>query len=76
MTAVIGNLQREVADVTGVTLYLQPVQDLTIDTIVSRSQYQFVLEDANSDELATWTPKLVDALNQSASLANVVSDQS
>jgi multidrug efflux pump len=76
VTAVIGNLQREVADVTGVTLYLQPVQDLTIDTIVSRSQYQFVLEDANSDELATWTPKLVDALNQSASLANVVSDQS
>jgi multidrug efflux pump len=76
VTTIIHNLQREIANVSGVTLYLQPVQDLTIDTIVSRSQYQFVLEDANPDELATWTPKLVDALNQNVSLANVVSDQS
>jgi multidrug efflux pump len=42
---------------------MQPVQDLTIDTSVSRTQYQFVLEDANPDELATWTAKLVDKLN-------------
>ena len=42
----------ETADVAGITLYMQPVQDLTIDATVSRTQYQFVLEDANPDELA------------------------
>jgi multidrug efflux pump len=63
-----------VAKVPGVTLYLQPVQDLTIDTAVSRTQYQFVLEDANPDELAAWTPKLVAALAEQPELQDVASD--
>ena len=74
VTDVIRRLQQEVADVPGVTLYLQPVQDLTIDTSVSRTQYQFVLEDANPDELATWTPKLVAALAEQPELQDVASD--
>jgi len=76
VTSVIGDLERETASIPGVALYLQPVQDLTIDTTISRSQYQFVLEDANPDELAAWTPKLVDRLSRVPELANVVSDQS
>jgi multidrug efflux pump len=71
---VIRRLQQEVAGVSGVTLYLQPVQDLTIDTSVSRTQYQFVLEDANPDELASWTPKLVAALGEQPQLQDVSSD--
>jgi multidrug efflux pump len=74
VTGVIARLQQEVANVAGVTLYLQPVQDLTIDTSVSRTQYQFVLEDASPDELATWTPKLVAALAQQPELQDVASD--
>ncbi len=61
---IIRRLQGEAAKVSGISLYMQPVQDLTIDTSVSRTQYQFVLEDANPNELATWTPKLVDRLNR------------
>jgi multidrug efflux pump len=51
------------------------VQDLTIDTTVSRTQYQFVLESANPDELATWAPKLVDRMSQLPAFDNVASDQ-
>ena len=74
VTGVIRRLQQEVANVPGVTLYLQPVQDLTIDTSVSRTQYQFVLEDANPDELATWTAKLVTALGEQPELQDIASD--
>ena len=58
-TAIIRRLRHEVSDVVGVALYLQPVQDLTIDATVSRAPYQFVLEDANPKEFETWVPKLV-----------------
>jgi multidrug efflux pump len=61
---IIRHIQKETANVRGISLYMQPVQDLTIDTSVSRTQYQFILEDANPDELATWTGKLVDELNK------------
>src|SRR6516164_7028387 len=71
---VIRRLQRETADVTGISLYMQPVQDLTIDTSVSRTQYQFVLEDANPEEFTTWVPRLVDRLSQLPQLADVASD--
>jgi multidrug efflux pump len=74
VTGVIARLQQEVANVPGVTLYLQPVQDLTIDTSISRTQYQFVLEDANPDELATWTAKLVAALGEQPNLQDIASD--
>ncbi|HTZ76599.1 MAG TPA: efflux RND transporter permease subunit, partial [Stellaceae bacterium] len=72
---IIRRIQQETADVTGITLYMQPVQDLTIDTTVSKTQYQFVLEDANPDELAAWAPKLVDKLSQLPQFQDVASDE-
>ncbi len=72
---IIRRLNREVANVTGISLYMQPVQDLTIDTTVSRTQYQFVAEDASPDELALWVPKLVDKLNTLPQFDDVTSDQ-
>jgi multidrug efflux pump len=71
---VIRRLQKETADVSGITLYMQPVQDLTIDANVSRSQYQFVLEDANPAELALWVPRLVERLSTQPELADVASN--
>jgi multidrug efflux pump len=61
---IIRRLARETADLTGITLYMQPVQDLTIDATVSRGQYQFALEDANPDELARWVPKVLERLKE------------
>src|SRR6516165_10105244 len=72
---IIRRLQRETAQVTGIALYMQPVQDLTIDTQVSRTQYQFVLEDANADEFNTWVPRLVQRLRQLPQIEDVASDQ-
>ena len=73
-SAIIQRLQREVSGVTGITLYMQPVQDLTIDSTITRAPYNFVLEDANPTEFATWVPKLVDRLNRLPQLSGVVSD--
>jgi multidrug efflux pump len=67
-------LQQETSGVPGVTLYLQPVQDLTVDAAVSRTQYQFVLENPNQSALNEWVPKLVAKLAESPVLANVASD--
>jgi multidrug efflux pump len=64
-------LQGEVAEVTGITLFMQPVQDLTIDATVSRGQYQFSLQDANPDEFAVWVPRLIERLRQIPILADV-----
>jgi len=72
---VIRRLQQETADISSISLYMQPVQDLSIDDTVSRTQYQFVLEDANPTEFNTWVPKLVDKLAQVPQLADVASDQ-
>jgi multidrug efflux pump len=58
-----------------VTLYMQPVQDLTLDNTVSRTQYQFTMESADAVALSTWTPKLVQRLRQQPQLADVVSNQ-
>src|SRR5439155_1466017 len=71
---VIHNLQTRLADVEGITLYMQPVQDLTIEDRVSRTQYQFTVEDANPDELSLWVPRIVDRLRQLPQLADVASD--
>ena len=67
-------LQQETADVAGVSLYLQPVQDLTIDASVSRTQYQFVLENPNLAAFTEWVPKLLAELDKSPNLRNVASD--
>ena len=72
---VIRRLQPQVATVSGITLYMQPIQDLSIEDRVSRTQYQFSVEDANPDELATWVPRLVDRLRKLPQLADVASDQ-
>jgi multidrug efflux pump len=72
---IIRRLRSETTDVAGVTLYMQPVQDLTLDNTVSRTQYQFTMESADSVALSTWTPKLVAALRQQPDLADVVSNQ-
>jgi multidrug efflux pump len=71
---VMRRLQQETAGVSGISLHLQPVQDLTIDTAVSRAQYQMVLADANPDELAAWVPRLVARLSRLPQFADVASD--
>jgi multidrug efflux pump len=67
-------LQQETADVQGVALYLQPVQDLSVDASVSRTQYQFVLENPSQAVLNQWVPKLEQALARAPDLVNVASD--
>ena len=74
-TEVIRRLQTETAKVPGIALYMQPVQDLTLDDTVSRAQYQFILEDADPAELGLWGPKLVDRLNQVPEIVDVASNQ-
>jgi multidrug efflux pump len=74
VSTVIARLQQQVAKLPGISLYLQPVQDLTIDTQVSRTQYQFTLQATSLDELSTWVPKLMDKLNTLPQLADVSSD--
>ena len=72
---IIRHLQSETAGIAGITLYMQPVQDLTLDNTVSRTQYQFTMGSADATALSTWTPKLVAALRQQPDLADVVSNQ-
>ena len=67
-------LQASTAGPPGISLFLQPLQDLTIDDSVSRTQYQFVAEASNLKTLDLWIPKLVDRLQQSHDLADVTSD--
>ena len=73
-TEVIAELRQKLAAVPGITLYLQPVQDLTIEDRVSRTQFQFILEDPNAERLSEWVPRLIDRLKQSPHLADVASD--
>ena len=72
---VIRRLQPELAKVEGITLYMQPVQDLTVEDRVSRTEYQYTLEDANADELNLWTAKLMDKLQALPELRDVATDQ-
>jgi multidrug efflux pump len=72
---VIRRLQPRLANVEGITLYMQPVQDLTVETRVSRTQYQYSLEDPDSKELAEWVPKFLDKLKALPELRDVASDQ-
>ncbi|WAB90955.1 MdtB/MuxB family multidrug efflux RND transporter permease subunit [Pseudomonas citronellolis] len=71
---VIRRLQPELDKVAGIKLYLQPVQDLTIEDRIARTQYQFTLQDADPEVLAEWVPKLVERLQQLPQLADVASD--
>ncbi|ACS86480.1 MdtB/MuxB family multidrug efflux RND transporter permease subunit [Musicola paradisiaca] len=71
---IIDRLQQQAAAIPGVQLYLQPVQDLTIDTQVSRTQYQFTLQTMSLDELGVWVPKLTAELQKLPQLQDVSSD--
>ena len=73
-TAVINRLKPKLNSITGVSLYLQPVQDLTMENRVSRTQYQYTLETADIDELNKWTHKLVEKLATQAEFSEVTSD--
>ncbi len=72
---VIRRLQPELANIEGITLYMQPVQDLTVENRVSRTQYQYSLEDVDAEELNTWSNKLIEKLRQSPVLRDIASDK-
>jgi multidrug efflux pump len=74
-TDVIRRLQPRLARVEGISLFMQPVQDITVESTTSRTQYQYTLEDSNAAELATWTPRFVRRLRQLPMLRDVASDQ-
>ena len=73
-SSIIRDITASVADVPGISLYMQPVQDLTINSTVSPTQYQFMLTDPNPDEFSTWVPKLVERLKAAPELADVATD--
>jgi len=72
---VIRRLQPEIAKIDGITLFMQPVQDLTVEDRVSRTQFQYSLEDVNPKELALWVPRFVDKLKSLPELRDVATDQ-
>jgi len=73
-SAILRRLQGELANVDGIQLFMQPVQDLTIDATVSRTQYQFALQDANPDEFNIWVPKLMARLQQIPEITDVTTN--
>ena len=75
ISEVIARLQPRLAQVSGITLFLQPVQDLTVEDRVSRTQYQYALEDPDPAELSTWTDRLVRKLQTLPDLRGVAIDQ-
>ncbi len=75
ISEIIDRLQPQLAKVPDITLFLQPVQDLTVEDRVSRTQYQYSLEDPNVDELNEWTSKLVAKLSTMPELRDVATDQ-
>ncbi len=75
-TEIIRRLQGKLTAVDGIALYMQPVQDLSIEARVSRTQYQFTVEAVDAKELAAWVHKLVDRLKTVPQLADVASDLS
>ena len=72
---VIRRLQPEIAKVQGITLFLQPVQDLTVEDRVSRTQFQYSLEGPDAHELAVWVPRLLERFSALPELRDVASDQ-
>jgi len=74
-SAVIRRLQPTLDKVDGITLFMQPVQDLTVEDRVSRTQFQYSLEDVDPKELAYWVPRFIDRLKKIPELRDVASDQ-
>ncbi|HEY2283803.1 MAG TPA: efflux RND transporter permease subunit, partial [Solirubrobacteraceae bacterium] len=71
---VIQRLRPTLAKVTGIQAYLQPVQDLTVEDRVSRTQFQYTVEDPDSSELTTWTSRIVDKMRALPELQDVATD--
>jgi multidrug efflux pump len=74
-TEIIRRLRPKVAAVEGITLYMQPVQDLTVEDRVARTQYQYSLEDADANELSVWSTRLLEKLRSYPQLRDVATDQ-
>jgi multidrug efflux pump len=74
-SSVIRRLQPHIEKVEGISLFMQPVQDLTVEDRVSRTQFQYSLEDVDPRELAVWTPRFIDKLKSLPELRDVASDQ-
>ncbi|HLZ05511.1 MAG TPA: MdtB/MuxB family multidrug efflux RND transporter permease subunit [Bradyrhizobium sp.] len=74
ISTIMRRLKEATSQLTGITLYMQPVQDLTIEGTVSKTQYQFILQDADPVQLAEWTPKLVDKLRSLPQFEDVATD--
>lgn len=74
ISEVLQRLQDQLQLVAGLQFYLQPVQDLTVEDRVSRTQYQLTLESVDPELLSVWVPKLVDALRNKPELADVIDD--
>ncbi len=74
VTDIMRRLRREARAVAGINIYMQPVQDLTINSSVSRAQYHFLVENADGDLLRTWIPKLIAKLAALPEITNVASD--
>jgi multidrug efflux pump len=74
-TEVIRRLQPELAKVEGIKLFMQPIQDLTVEDRVSRTQFQYSLESPDANELAVWVPKFLEKLGSLQQLRDVASDQ-
>ncbi len=72
---VIRRLQKNLPQVEGITLFMQPVQNISVDDRVSRTQYQYTLEDPDADELNLWTNRFVDKLKQLPEVTDVATDQ-
>ena len=72
---VIQRLQPRLDKIAGITMYMQPVQDITVEDRISRTQFQYTLEDPNADELHDWAPKMLARLQQLPELRDVASDQ-
>jgi multidrug efflux pump len=74
-SAVIRRLQTKIAEINGITLYMQPIQDLTVEDRVSRTQYQYTLEDPDQKELNRWTARFVEKLREVPELRDLATDQ-
>ena len=71
---IIRRIQQETADVAGISLFMQPVQDLSIDTAASATQYQFTLDNQDLTLLQDWTPKVLERLSRIPDIVDVASD--
>jgi multidrug efflux pump len=72
---IIRRLQPQLANIEGITLYMQPIQDLTVEDRVSRTQYQYSMEDTDAQELSLWSQKVIQQLRSAPALRDVASDQ-